>query len=225
MPCGMQPWGVGSSTPPGLAEVFSGSVPMPLSFPLVRGTSVPTHSSTPAMQVVVFLLQHGPAGSLGLILNRPTSLKMGRGRGGLPMSLDVSLFALTQLLQAADRRTACSRTSMHASGCRVQLCYLASTRLAALVDPALSRLMPLCLPVLCTLQGMPELRDAFASSVLYCGGFKAQHIVTLLHGQRRLEGAVEVRWVAGSLGICFPTCLACGGNAVATQPDRGSVGP
>ena len=40
---------------------------------------------------------------------------------------------------------------------------------------------------------MPELRDAFASSILYCGGFKAQHIVTLLHGQRRLEGAVEVR--------------------------------
>ncbi|PRW39208.1 transcriptional regulator [Chlorella sorokiniana] len=79
-------------------------------------------------QVVVFLLQHGPQGSLGLILNRPTSLKMGRGRGGLPMSLD----------------------------------------------------------------GMPELRDAFASSILYCGGYKAQHIVTLLHGQRRLEGAVEV---------------------------------
>ncbi len=42
------------------------------------------------------------------------------------------------------------------------------------------------------LQGMPQLRDAFASSVLYCGGYKAQHIVTLLHGQRRLEGAVEV---------------------------------
>lgn len=61
------------------------------SFPLLRGTSVPTHSCIPAMQVVVFLLQHGPAGSLGLILNRPTSLKMGRGRGGLPMSLDVSL--------------------------------------------------------------------------------------------------------------------------------------
>lgn len=38
----------------------------------------------------MFLLQHGPQGSLGLILNRPTSLKMGRGRGGLPMSLDVS---------------------------------------------------------------------------------------------------------------------------------------
>ena len=48
------------------------------------------HTRPFALQVVVFLLQHGPQGSLGLILNRPTSLKMGRGRGGLPMSLDVS---------------------------------------------------------------------------------------------------------------------------------------
>lgn len=51
------------------------------------------------------------------------------------------------------------------------------------------------------LQGMPQLRDAFASSVLYCGGYKAQHIVTLLHGQRRLEGAVEVRRGAEDCGM------------------------
>lgn len=42
-------------------------------------------------QVVAFLLQHGPQGSLALILNRPTSLTMGRGRGGVPMGVDVSL--------------------------------------------------------------------------------------------------------------------------------------
>lgn len=38
-------------------------------------------------QQVVLLLQHGPSGSLGLLLNRPTSLVMGRGRGGLPVDL------------------------------------------------------------------------------------------------------------------------------------------
>ncbi len=41
-------------------------------------------------QAVVFLVQHGPQGSLGLVLNRPTGLKMKRGRGGLPLPIDVS---------------------------------------------------------------------------------------------------------------------------------------
>jgi hypothetical protein len=44
-------------------------------------------------QAVVFLVQHGEQGSLGLLLNRPTGLDMGRGRGGLPLPADVSLRA------------------------------------------------------------------------------------------------------------------------------------
>lgn len=39
---------------------------------------------------MVFLVRHGPEGSLGLMLNRPTGLKMKRGRGGLPLPIDVS---------------------------------------------------------------------------------------------------------------------------------------
>lgn len=36
-------------------------------------------------QVVVLLVQHGPTGSVGLILNRPSGLRLAMGRGGLPM--------------------------------------------------------------------------------------------------------------------------------------------
>ncbi|KAL4856413.1 hypothetical protein ACK3TF_003210 [Chlorella vulgaris] len=81
-------------------------------------------------QAVVLLVRHDEEGSLGLILNRPTELNMGRGRGGLPIRLQAS--------------------------------------------------------------GLDELRDSFSESRLYCGGFKAQQVITLLHGQRRLEGSVEV---------------------------------
>ena len=41
-------------------------------------------------------------------------------------------------------------------------------------------------------QGMERLRDAFSESRLYCGGFRAQQVITLLHGQRRVEGSTEV---------------------------------
>uniref|UniRef100_A0A383VTF1 YqgE/AlgH family protein n=1 Tax=Tetradesmus obliquus TaxID=3088 RepID=A0A383VTF1_TETOB len=38
-------------------------------------------------QAVVLLVQHSPAGSVGLILNRPSSLKLGVGRGGLKFAI------------------------------------------------------------------------------------------------------------------------------------------
>ncbi|GLC33339.1 hypothetical protein PLESTB_000344200 [Pleodorina starrii] len=38
-------------------------------------------------QVVVFLTSHGPEGSVGLILNRPTGMVLGRKPGGLPLEL------------------------------------------------------------------------------------------------------------------------------------------
>lgn len=79
-------------------------------------------------QAVVFIIRHDEQGTLGLILNRPTSLHMGRGRGGLPL----------------------------------------------------------------TVEGMESMREAFGASPLYCGGFKAQQAITLLHGQRRLESCMEV---------------------------------
>ena len=68
-------------------------------------------------------------------------------------------------------------------------------------------LIPLCVfsvllfhppcPVHCALlchavQGMEQLRDTFSESRLYCGGFRAQQVITLLHGQRRVEGSTEV---------------------------------
>jgi putative AlgH/UPF0301 family transcriptional regulator len=42
-------------------------------------------------QAVVLLVRHDEEGSLGLILNRPTELNMGRGRGGLPIRLQASI--------------------------------------------------------------------------------------------------------------------------------------
>lgn len=35
-------------------------------------------------------MRHDKDGSLGIILNRPTSLNMGRGRRGLPLRIQVS---------------------------------------------------------------------------------------------------------------------------------------
>ncbi|KXZ47825.1 hypothetical protein GPECTOR_32g437 [Gonium pectorale] len=40
-------------------------------------------------QAVVFLTSHGPEGSVGLILNRPTGMVLGRKPGGLPLELGV----------------------------------------------------------------------------------------------------------------------------------------
>lgn len=40
-----------------------------------------------AAQVVILLVQHSAAGSVGLILNRPSGLRMGVGKGGLPMPI------------------------------------------------------------------------------------------------------------------------------------------
>ena len=53
-------------------------------------------------QAVVFLVQHGEQGSLGLLLNRPTGLNMGRGRGGLPMRAEVSGWTAMQALVHLD---------------------------------------------------------------------------------------------------------------------------
>jgi hypothetical protein len=39
---------------------------------------------------------------------------------------------------------------------------------------------------------MEQLRDTFSESRLYCGGFRAQQVITLLHGQRQVEGSTEV---------------------------------
>lgn len=39
------------------------------------------------MQVVILIIQHTKAGSVGLILNRPSGLRMGVGKGGLPMPI------------------------------------------------------------------------------------------------------------------------------------------
>jgi hypothetical protein len=39
------------------------------------------------LQAVVLLVQHSPAGSVGLILNRPSSLKLGIGKGGLKFGI------------------------------------------------------------------------------------------------------------------------------------------
>jgi putative AlgH/UPF0301 family transcriptional regulator len=39
------------------------------------------------LQAVVLLVQHSPAGSVGLILNRPSGLKLGIGRGGLKFGI------------------------------------------------------------------------------------------------------------------------------------------
>ncbi len=39
---------------------------------------------------------------------------------------------------------------------------------------------------------MEAMRDAFADSRIYCGGFTGQQIVTVMHGHRRLQGAMEV---------------------------------
>lgn len=162
-----------------------------------------------AVQAVVFVLQHGPQGSLGLILNRPTSLTMAHGRDGLPLPLDVSWMWRVWWL---------------GGGLLQNSSYLPSSACSC---PALSTTHPAA-----TVQGMEALRDAFAESRLYCGGFRAQQVwraacgagtslgagavqsgialscqrhqpfsphrrlppqvVTLLHGQRRLEGAVEV---------------------------------
>jgi hypothetical protein len=36
---------------------------------------------------VVLLVQHSPAGSVGLILNRPSALKLGIGKGGLKFGI------------------------------------------------------------------------------------------------------------------------------------------
>ncbi|KAL4440337.1 hypothetical protein ABPG75_003338 [Micractinium tetrahymenae] len=100
-------------------------------------------------QAVVFLVQHGPQGSLGLILNRPTALKMKRGRGGLPLPID----------------------------------------------------------------GMEALRDSFADSRIYCGGYTGQRIVTVMHGHRRLQGALEV-----VPGICIG-----GGEAAVAEVATGGL--
>lgn len=48
---------------------------------------------------------------------------------------------------------------------------------------------PVCPP---TPQGMEALRDTFADSRIYCGGFTGQQLVTMMHGHRRLQGALEV---------------------------------
>lgn len=38
-------------------------------------------------QAVILLVDHGPGGSIGLILNRPTGLVLGNKRGGLPFKI------------------------------------------------------------------------------------------------------------------------------------------
>lgn len=40
--------------------------------------------------MVVLLLQHTVHGSMGLVLNRPTNARVGRGRDGLPAPVHVS---------------------------------------------------------------------------------------------------------------------------------------
>ena len=49
-----------------------------------------------------------------------------------------------------------------------------------------------CVLLCCAVQGMEQLRDTFSESRLYCGGFRAQQVITLLHGQRQVEGSTEV---------------------------------
>lgn len=40
-------------------------------------------------QAVIFIIEHSERGSMGLILNRPTSLVLGKQRGGLPFAVSV----------------------------------------------------------------------------------------------------------------------------------------
>lgn len=49
-----------------------------------------------ATQLVIFLTTHGPDGSVGIILNRPTGMVLGRKPGGLPLELGVSSAMRTQ---------------------------------------------------------------------------------------------------------------------------------
>jgi len=39
-------------------------------------------------QAVILLVDHGSSGSVGLVLNRPTGLVLGRKSGGLPFTID-----------------------------------------------------------------------------------------------------------------------------------------
>jgi hypothetical protein len=41
-------------------------------------------------QTVIFIIDHNPKGSVGLILNRPSGMVMGRKPGGLPFVISVS---------------------------------------------------------------------------------------------------------------------------------------
>lgn len=148
-----------------------------------------------ATQAVVFLLQHGPAGSLGLLLNRPTSLSMRRGRGGIPLPVEVRQRSASQLC-CRERACGCSaigggrlRQAARAAGGMRGAGKWSRRAPAALTPAPLLPPLPSCLP-----QGMEQLRDVFADSRVYCGGFRAQH-VSSMHG---LDG----RGRAGSGACC-----------------------
>lgn len=151
---------------------------LPICLPLPR-----SHS-----QAVVLLVQHGPRGSIGLVLNRPTQKRMGLGRGADGLALPAEVRAtsphccrlhlllpphLPSLSHCACRRC-CRRCCYTAEGCTVA-CFLA-------------------------LQGR---YDGLFNSRVYWGGPHADDALTLLHSnpRRRLRGSAEIPYGgAGSEG-------------------------
>ena len=117
----------------------------------------------------MFIIRHDEQGTLGLILNRPTSLHMGRGRGGLPLTVEVSEPSLWPAAVHGFPETPLRRTAAppcHLLARRPHTCW---QRCA----PCKRHAACCCR---CALQGMESMREAFGASPLYCGGFKAQQV-------------------------------------------------
>lgn len=124
-------------------------------------------------QVVAFIVQHSPQqGSLALMLNRPTRCEREAGRSLLGALLREGPSIAERVL---------SSTAVPPP---LWLSPAPSPRSLTLSRGRGGVPLPI--------DGMEPLRDAFAESRLYCGGFTAQQVVSLLHGERRLEGAAEV---------------------------------
>jgi hypothetical protein len=68
-------------------------------------------------QVVIFLMRHDEQGSLGIILNRPTGLNMGRGRRGLPMRIQVGRHACMRRWRQGGGGLGQAEDSIDALGC------------------------------------------------------------------------------------------------------------
>lgn len=142
-------------------------------------SSTPSHPLRCA-QSVVLLLQHGPEGSLGLVLNYPTCERLGQDYWGeaaiVRVSLTCSLFLVFQLLlltvAIAD---ACGNRAFHVA-CLLHVPIARSSALFK-ASSALFKAQH-SLASLQTLDGPPNSR-------LYWGGPEGEQVLTLVHGGER----------------------------------------